>query len=101
LTEIKPFQENVAHLVLYFTAQHSEGNIDLSPGTYHGGSLDRWWSNCFRDENEREEIQKIVKARGGFGEKKWGMEAYWQWYCDRPTRDGELVSSQGQGGRGI
>jgi len=68
---------------LYFTAQHSEGNINLSEGTYHGGSLDRWWSNVFRDESERKEVRRIVKARGGFGEGTWGVKEFGEWYETR------------------
>jgi len=65
---------------LFFTAQHSEGNINLSEGTYHGGSLDRWWSNVFRDEAERQEVRGIVKGRGGFGEGEWCMKQFNEWY---------------------
>jgi hypothetical protein len=80
LSEITPLQPHAAPLVLYFTAQHSEGNINLSEGTYHGGSLDRWWSNVFRDEAERKEVRALVKGRGGYGEGKWGMKEFGEWY---------------------
>jgi hypothetical protein len=66
--------------VLFFTAQHSEGKIDLSQGTFHGGSLDRWWSNVFRNEAERTEVRGIVQGRGGFGKGKWGMKEFDEWY---------------------
>jgi len=82
LSEIKTIQDSAAPLVLYFVAQHSEGNIDMSEGKPLGVILilDRWWSNVFRDVRERKEIGDIVKARGGLGKRKWTMEAYWRWY---------------------
>jgi hypothetical protein len=71
---------------LYFTAQHSEGNIDLSEGSFHGGSLDRWWSNVFRDESERAAVRAIVGARGKMGKGIWGMEEFVKWYDARRKR---------------
>jgi hypothetical protein len=72
-------QPHAAPLVLFFTAAHSEGLIDLSEGTFHGGSLDRWWSNVFRDEQERKEVRDIVKTRGGVGKGQWGWKDFDQW----------------------
>lgn len=83
LSEIKPLQPHAAPLVLYFTAQHSEGAIDLSEGSFHGGSLDRWWSNVFRDAQERKEVRGIVKSRGQFGAGDWGMGEFQDWYEKR------------------
>ena len=54
-SEIPPLQAHAAPLVLFFTAQHSEGEIDMGSDTMHGESLDRWWCNCFRDAGERGE----------------------------------------------
>jgi len=81
LTEIKTLQDNAAPLVLYFVAQHSEGNIDMSEGTTRGEILDRWWSNVFRSQRERTMIRDTVRARGGFGKRKWTMREYWHWYA--------------------
>lgn len=81
LSEIRSLQYLAAPLVLYFVAQHSKGNIDMSEGTPRGEILDRWWSNVFRDKRERKEIGGIVKARGEIGKRKWTMEAYWRWYA--------------------
>lgn len=83
LSEITPLQPHAAPLVLYFTAQHSEGNIDLSEGTFHGGSLDRWWSNVFRDATERAEVRGIVKHRGKYGAGQWDMKDFDAWYTAR------------------
>jgi hypothetical protein len=45
----------------------------------HGDSLDRWWSNCFRDEGQRREVRGIVRGRGRRGEGKWGMDQFGRW----------------------
>ena len=87
LSEIPPLQPYAAPLVLFFVSQHSEGNIDFGQGTMHGDSMDRWWSNCFRDEREREEVREIVMARGGCMERKWGKEDFERWY-DRRGKQG-------------
>lgn len=87
LSEIEPLQPHAAPLVLYFTAQHSDGGIDLSEGTFHGGSLDKWWSNVFRDETERTRVRKIVKQRGAFGAGKWGMKEFHEWYDEHRKED--------------
>jgi hypothetical protein len=55
----------------------------MSEGTFHGGSLDRWWSNVFRDEEERKSIRYIVKGRGECGERRWGMKEFDEWYQTR------------------
>lgn len=69
-----------APLILFLTALHSEGHLDLSPGTMHGGSLDRWWVNCLRDKALRKEVTEIVRRRGKKGEGKWGMNEWTEWF---------------------
>jgi len=86
ISEFPTLSTHAAPLALYFVTQHSEGNIDLSEGTLHGGSLDRWWSNCFRDEGERKEVRGIVRARGEFGEGRWGRAEYEGWLEERWKR---------------
>lgn len=50
----------------------------MSEGKPRVEILDRWWSNVFRNVRERKEIGDKVKARGGFGKRKWMMEVYWR-----------------------
>ena len=49
----------------------------------HGESLERWWSNCFRDVEERKEVRGIVMGRGKKGEGKWRMADDERWYVAR------------------
>lgn len=53
-------------LVTFFAALHEDGHIDLSPSRMHGGSLDKFWAGCFRDEEEREMVVDYVSKRGRF-----------------------------------
>ena len=55
----------------------------MSEGTFHGGSLDRWWGNVFRDAQERNEVRDIIKNRGKFGASKWGQKEFDEWYIAR------------------
>ncbi|WWD22397.1 hypothetical protein CI109_106888 [Kwoniella shandongensis] len=76
-------QPHAAPLVLYFVAAHSEGLLSFEEGSMRGDSMDKWWSNCFRDEEERKEVRGIVRARGKVGVKKWGWEEYRKWFDAR------------------
>ncbi|WVF66204.1 hypothetical protein IAT40_000944 [Kwoniella sp. CBS 6097] len=87
LSEFPQLQPHVAPLVLFFVALHSEGLLDFSAGSMRGDSLDRWWSNVFRDEAERKAVRGIVRARGKFGGKVWGREKY-EWWVDEKGREG-------------
>jgi hypothetical protein len=42
--------------------------------------MDRWWSGCFRDDAERKHIEGILRKRGEFGSKSWGLEEFDKWY---------------------
>ncbi|ORY34317.1 opioid growth factor receptor conserved region-domain-containing protein [Naematelia encephala] len=86
LSEITPLQPHAAVLVLYMTAQHSEGFFDLSSGTMAGDSLERWWGNCFRDEEERKQVRKIIMDRGKLGARQWGFREFGEWYDARESR---------------
>ncbi|GFZ50769.1 hypothetical protein JCM24511_08527 [Saitozyma sp. JCM 24511] len=79
LSEFPALQAHAGPLVLFFVALHSGGDLDLSEGTMHGDSLDRWWSNCFRDEGEGREVRAIVRGRGRRGEGRWGMDQCGRW----------------------
>ncbi|WWC58088.1 uncharacterized protein I303_100623 [Kwoniella dejecticola CBS 10117] len=79
LSEFPQLQPHAAALVLFFTAVHSEGLLNFQEGSMRGDSLDRWWSNCFRDEEERKAVRAIVRRRGEFGDKQWGFEEYSKW----------------------
>ncbi|MGG6496255.1 UNVERIFIED_CONTAM: opioid growth factor receptor-related protein, partial [Bacteroidetes bacterium 56_B9] len=59
-------QPHAAVLVTFFAALHEDGHIDLSPSRMHGGSLDKFWAGCFRDEEEREMVVDYVSKRGRF-----------------------------------
>lgn len=59
----------------------------------HGGSLDRWWVNCLKDEAERNEVAEIVKRRGGSGKGVWGLEEWEKWF---DARVGGSVATEGQ-----
>ncbi|WVQ93827.1 hypothetical protein IAU59_000905 [Kwoniella sp. CBS 9459] len=83
LSEFPQLQPHVAPLVLFFVALHSEGLLDFSQGSMRGDSLDRWWSNVFRDEEERSAVRRIVGARGKLGGKDWGWEEYGRWMSER------------------
>ncbi|WVR03476.1 hypothetical protein IAU60_000467 [Kwoniella sp. DSM 27419] len=83
LSEFPPLRPHAAPLVLFFTAAHSEGLISFAEGSMRGDSLDRWWSNCFRDAEERKQVRKIVAQRGGFGEGSWGWNRYNEWVTAR------------------
>lgn len=79
-------QPHAAPLVLYFVSLHSDGLLDFSKGTMRGDSLDKWWSSCFRDAQERDEVSGVVKGRGKFGEGKWGSNAYREWFGARGVK---------------
>jgi hypothetical protein len=75
-------------LVLFLLAQHNEGHFDLSPGSYAGGSLERFWVGALNIERkEREWIEGLVKGRRGKGASKgteettasWGDKEYLTW----------------------
>ncbi|WVQ80367.1 hypothetical protein IAT38_002472 [Cryptococcus sp. DSM 104549] len=83
LSEFPSLQPHAAPLVLAFVAMHSEGQLDFSQGTMRGDSMDKWWSNCFRDEEERKEVRGYVKGRGQVGDGKWGWEKFGAWYDAR------------------
>ncbi|ODN76051.1 hypothetical protein L202_05996 [Cryptococcus amylolentus CBS 6039] len=83
LSEFPALQPHAAPLVLFFTALHSEGLLDFSNSTMRGGSLEGWWSNCFRDVEERKEVRKVVLNRGGYGDGVWGWKAFEAWYEER------------------
>jgi hypothetical protein len=93
LSEIPPLQPHAAPLVLFFTAIHSEGLLGFDQHSMRGESLDRWWSNCFRDEEERKEVRTIVRERGGKGERKWSLEDWVRWY-DARGRTGWLMEQR-------
>ncbi|KAI9635903.1 opioid growth factor receptor conserved domain-containing protein [Dioszegia hungarica] len=84
-----PLSSLAAPHVLFFTALHSEGHLDLSPSIMHGQSLERWWVNCLKDEGEREVVREIVEKRGGKGEVKWGMKEWEGWFEARQAQAGE------------
>ncbi|OCF39313.1 hypothetical protein I317_06895 [Kwoniella heveanensis CBS 569] len=83
LSEFPQLQSHVAPLVLFFVALHSEGFLDFSEGSMRGDSLDRWWSNVFRDEEERKSVRRIVRVRGKTGGKEWGWGEYERWLSER------------------
>ncbi|WWC85779.1 uncharacterized protein L201_000645 [Kwoniella dendrophila CBS 6074] len=95
LSEFPALQPHASTLVLFFTAIHSEGLLSFQEGTMRGQSLDQWWSNCFRNEDERNAVRKIVRSRGGYGEKVWGWDKFDEWYENRS------VSSRGYKGEGF
>lgn len=41
--------------------------------------MDRWWSGCFRDDEERKEVGSILRSRGECGEGRWGWKEYNEW----------------------
>ncbi|WWC66869.1 uncharacterized protein I206_100776 [Kwoniella pini CBS 10737] len=86
LSEFPKLQSHAANLVLFFVAIHSEGLLNFQQGSMRGNSLDQWWSNCFRNQEERQNIRNIVMNRGEFGEKIWGFKEYGKWFDDRNAK---------------
>ncbi|ORX34688.1 opioid growth factor receptor conserved region-domain-containing protein [Kockovaella imperatae] len=84
LSEFPLLKPHVPLLILFFTALHSEGYIDLSPAPHHnmhGQSLDNWWSNCIRDQDLRTRVRRIVTERGPCAGFRWGFEQFDDWYA--------------------
>ena len=86
-----------AGFLLHVLNEQSEHD-ELSTSTIRS-SMDRWWANCIRDENEREWIGNLIKRVRG-GELKFTREMYEKALERRQRtgsfRGGEVKSTQGE-----